>query len=243
MDAPETNSASEAVPPLDPSGAGVRSLLLKAGGLLILAIIVALLCHYTALRQWLEPAGVAVDWVRRTGAWGAAIFVVASTVLMMLGLPRLLLCPPAGVLFGFWGGMAVSLVSTLAAYQAVFMFVRGRHRNHAPTPALPKKLAWLARDPGWMGVLVARLLPVHGMAITLALSLSKVRNSAYLLGSLVGLAPEAAPLVLLGASLNPDGEPHMVSSIIATGLLAGVAGIGIFWGIRRARRKRGSGPG
>jgi uncharacterized membrane protein YdjX (TVP38/TMEM64 family) len=235
MDEPVSKAPPEAGGFREDSAAGARVLLLKAGAFLAVAIVVALLCRYTALRHWFEPAGGAIDWVRNTGVWGAVIFVLGSTLLMVFGLPRLVLCVPAGVLFGFWGGMGTSLVSTMMAYQTIFLLIRGRRNGGRATPALPRKLAWLARDPGWMGVLVARLLPIHGMAVTVALSLSKVRNGPYLLGSLIGLAPEAAPLVLLGASLNPAGRVNLLGGVVATLAFAGVAGLGILWGIRRAR--------
>lgn len=50
-------------------------------------------------------------------------------------------------------------------------------------------------------MILTRLIPVPGLIGTAALSLSPVRKRAFLLGSFIGLVPEAVPLLLLGAGL------------------------------------------
>jgi uncharacterized membrane protein YdjX (TVP38/TMEM64 family) len=129
------------------------------------------------------------------------------SLLIVVGVPRLLFCPLAGALFGFWGGLAVSVAGTMISYYAAFQVIRGRRVNADETPPLPPKLAFLAGQPGLAAVVVSRMLPVPGMIVTVALAMCNVRVRVYLLGSFLGLFPEAAPLVLLGAGiLHADAE-------------------------------------
>ncbi|HPO42207.1 MAG TPA: VTT domain-containing protein [Verrucomicrobiota bacterium] len=181
------------------------ALLVKA--LLFLAIAIAGIVAYrfTPLKEWLQPAGAAADWVRQTGFRGVAAFFLVMALLIVVGVPRLLFCPLAGALFGFWGGMAMSVLGTMASYYAAFLVIRGRRHNTNQAPPLHPKLAFLADQPGLAAVIVSRMLPVPGMVATVALALSNVRTGVYLAGSLVGLIPEAVPLVLLGAGVLHSG--------------------------------------
>ena len=155
----------------------------------------------------LQPAGHAAEWLRQTGVWGVALLLLGMSALILMGVSRLMFCPLAGALMGFWGGLGLSIAGTMISYYAAFRVIRGRRANDEAAPPLHPKLAFLAGRPGLAAVIVSRIVPVPGMIVTLALSMSNVRTRTYLLGSLIGLIPEAAPLVLLGAGiLNPDSE-------------------------------------
>ncbi len=185
------------VPPRAGAGFSGRRILARAAVLLVVVLAGMLAYRLTPLRDWLEPAGEAARWLRRTGWVGVLWFYAGTALLIFLGVPRLVFCPLAGALFGFWGGLAVSLLAPTTSYFLTFLVLRGRAEG--PLPDLPPALRFLAHDPGMSGVILARLLPLPGMWITLALSLSGVGRRKYLFGTLIGLAPEAAPLVLLGA--------------------------------------------
>jgi uncharacterized membrane protein YdjX (TVP38/TMEM64 family) len=199
----------------------MRRTLLKAGALLSAVLLGALLYRFTPLRESLEPAGRVAAWVRATGWTGVLAFLAASTALVFLGVPRLLFCPFAGALYGFWGGLALSVVAPTTSYFTTFLLVRGRRSGRRPV-RLPRRLAFLSRNPGFTGVVLARLIPLPGMMITLALSLSKVSRTAYLAGTAVGLIPEAAPLVLLGGGLlHPGPKNYLHFAAIALFVVVG----------------------
>src|SRR5512138_1470156 len=81
----------------------------KALVFLAIAVAGALAYRFTPLKEWLLPAGEAATWIRQTGFWGAAVFLLGMSVLVVVGVPRLLFCPLAGALFGFWGGLGLSI--------------------------------------------------------------------------------------------------------------------------------------
>jgi uncharacterized membrane protein YdjX (TVP38/TMEM64 family) len=218
-----------------PGGSGAvsgRRILLRAAVLLGVVICGLLVYRLTALREWLEPAGAVAAWVRARGWPGALLFYAGTALLIFLGVPRLVFCPLAGALYGFWGGLALSLAAPATSYFLTFLALRGRAEG--PLPDLPPGLRFLARDPGMSGVILARLLPLPGMLITLALSLSGVGRRKYLFGTLIGLIPEAAPLVLLGAGWVDRNLGHPVHFGALALVLFGVGWLA--W--RRVRHKQ-----
>jgi uncharacterized membrane protein YdjX (TVP38/TMEM64 family) len=214
------------------TGIDTRRLLRKAVVLLGIVVAGTVAYRFTPLKEWFEPAGQAAAWVRDTGVRGILAFYALSATLIFLGVPRLVFCPVAGAVYGFWGGLALSLVAPATSYYLTFLTLRGR--NDGPIPGLPRSLAFLSRDPGVSGVILARLLPLPGMLITLALSLSGVGRRKYLLGTLIGMIPEAAPLVLLGSGLlNPGPNRHIHFGAMALLLVAVV-----WFAIRGVRRRQ-----
>ena len=172
-------------------------------------------------QEVLGPAGRYAAFLRDHGAWTIPLFVASTSVLIFLGVPRLLFCPLAGAAFGFWTGLVGSTLGTMLAYLASFLWIRGRRDEvrDLPEPAHPA-LAFLPRQPGLATVVLIRLLPVPGLLGTAALALSSVRPGAYLLGSLIGSIPQAAPLVLLGAGLLTGDRRQLVwLAVLAVGLI------------------------
>jgi uncharacterized membrane protein YdjX (TVP38/TMEM64 family) len=219
--------------PAAQSAVQFKVVLVKAAVLLVIAMAGAVAYRFTPLKEWLQPAGQAASWVRETGLWGAAIFLLGMSVLILVGVPRLLFCPVAGAVFGFWGGLGISIAGTMISYYTAFRVIRGRRTNGDVTPPLHPKLAFLAGHPGLPAVTVSRMVPVPGMIVTLALSMSNVRTRIYLLGSLVGLIPEAAPLVLLGAGLLNPGAETLIKLGIGAFVCILVAALAIHYLVRR----------
>jgi uncharacterized membrane protein YdjX (TVP38/TMEM64 family) len=197
---------------------GPRLLLIKALLLGVLALAGALLARIPGVREWLAPAGRLIPILDQLGWTAAPLFTLGSALLITLGVPRLVFCPLAGAAFGFGYGLLLSTIATMISYIAVFFFVRGRIQDDDTPFTPPPQLAFLRQNPGLPGVIVARLIPLPGLLTSIALSLSPVRRRTYLFGSLVGLVPEAVPLVLLGAGLL-DGNPKQLASLGAGALL------------------------
>jgi uncharacterized membrane protein YdjX (TVP38/TMEM64 family) len=198
MSLPDSRPQTAAIlPPVN-----TRAVLVKSLVLLVLAVLGAILYATTPLKDWLGKAGPVGVWFREMGFFGLLLFTVAASVLILAGVPRLLLCPLAGALYGFWIGLAASLAATMASYYVGFIWIRGRQKHGLDRPSLPHQLAFLAGDPGFSGVVIGRLAPAPGMVVTLALALSNVSTLSYILGSAIGLIPEAVPAVLAGVMEN-----------------------------------------
>lgn len=220
MSAASPEPAAARLPPAAPP-IEARKILIKAVCLLVIGVLGGLAYRFTALKDWLEPAGAVADWVRQAGWPGILVFTGSAALLVFLGVPRLIFCPVAGALFGVWLGLLVSLVSSLAGYHAAFLVVRGRKRDGLNV-AWPPGLAFLAHDPGLGGVIVARLLPLPGLVVNLGLAVSRVRKRVYLAGTAIGMIPQALPLVLLGAGLiQHSAKDYMRLGVL--GLLAVMA--------------------
>ena len=197
---------------------GTRWLLLKALILVALAVLGAVLARVPGVRAALGPAGRFAAWMGNLGWEGPPLFILGTALLTAVGVPRLWFCPLAGAAFGFWGGLVTNTVATMLAYFVSFLFIRGRIEDRETPYPLPASLAFLRHDPGVAGVILTRLIPVPGLIATAALSLSPVRKRAFLLGSLIGLVPEAVPLILLGAGLF-DGNPRQLAWMGAGAIL------------------------
>ncbi len=211
------DGAEVAVPLVSPARVLTKGLLLLA-----LAVFGVVVYRVTPLAGWLAPAGALAERIDALGAVGALAFVLAMAACVLVGVPRLLFCPLAGAIYGFWGGLGLSIAGTMASYYTAFLFLRGRWSGSRPRLALHPKLRFLEHDPGLGGVVVARLLPLPGMVSTVGLSLSGVGHRIYLAGSLVGLVPEAAPLVLLGTgALQTD--PRQIAQLAVAGLVCVMA--------------------
>ncbi len=221
-----------AAPPAEVGFGAARRVWIKAGILFGVVLLGTLAYRLTPLRDWLQPAGAAAAWVRSAGWIGVGSFYAGSALLIFLGVPRLVFCPVAGALYGFWGGLALSLAAPATSYFLAFLALRGRAEG--PLPNLPAGLRFLSRDPGMSGVILARLIPLPGMFITLALALSGVGRRKFLFGTLIGLIPEAAPLVLLGAGVVKREAGHPLHFGALALLL-----VGVFWlAWRRVRRRQ-----
>ncbi len=205
---------------------GPRLLLIKAAVLAGLALVGALLARTPWVREWLGPGGTLSQELRHLDLAAYPIFIAGSGLLIAVGVPRLLFCPVAGAAFGFWQGLVISTTSTMLAYIATFAFVRGQLADREKPWMLPVRLEFLKRDPGVAGVILTRLIPVPGLIGTLALALSPVRKRTFLAGSLIGLVPEAVPLLLLGAGLL-EGSPRQLAWTFAGGLVLVMVCLGL----------------
>lgn len=210
-----------------------RLLLLVAGLLAGLALI-----YLTPIRPWLQDTQRVRAALRDLGLWSYPACVLAVAVLVTCGIPRLLFCALGGMLLGFWWGLILTQAGTLLGCYAVFLFVRwgGRHWVLHRWPGLGK-WAQRAREHGLVGVILVRQLPVHGTILNLCLGLSHVKHRHFLLGTAIGLIPEAIPVTLVGAGLVQRSfkESAGYMGIAAAAFILIFAGAG--YALRSLRRR------
>lgn len=190
--------------------------------LVIAALIGAMLAvSLLPIRAWIQDVGKLREALAALGAWKFPICALAVGVLVGCGVPRLVFCAVGGMILGFWGGMGVVSVGTVLGYYSVFLFVRwgGRDWVMHRWPGL-KRWSEAMRGQGFMAVLLARQLPLHGTFVNLVLGLSRVRHRHFLFGTIIGMMPEAIPLTLVGAGL-------MKASIAGRGRYIGMAAVAL----------------
>lgn len=160
--------------------------------------------------------------VNAYGLLAPFIFMASTTLLVCLGVPRLLFCPVGGMLFGFFPGLLYGTTGTMLAYYIVFSFVKlvGKDFLIGRYPRLNRFTQLLERG-GIPGVLLARQMPIHGMVVNLVLGLSPIKQKDFLIGTAIGLFPEAIPFTLVGTGMKQGSlEKSAVYIVIAVAILA-----------------------
>lgn len=207
---------------------------------LLLGLAVAL--RHLPVSATLERATLSIE---SLGWWAPATFVVLYVVCTMLLLPRTVLTVGAGFLFGplhglLWALLAINLGANLA-------FLSGRHllrnvverRIHADgrIQALDQAVA----GNGWRIVALMRMTPVFPYSLlNYALGLTRIRWRHFALGSLAGMFPGTAMLVILGTftdfAAEKSDEPTglLVRSLYAVGVI--VTLLATWWVTRFAKR-------
>lgn len=158
---------------------------------------------------WMAPA-----------AWMAIVFMLVA-----VGIPRLLFCPVGGLAFGFWKGLLWTQVASLAGYYVLFLFVRwgGRDFVLRHWPRVGRLKDHFHGHSAALMVFAVRQLPISGLVINFLLGLSPIRHRHFLLGTALGILPEAIPFTLVTSGtfkLNGQNTPLYIAA--AVGLLLGV---------------------
>ncbi len=211
----------------------VRALVFVAvltGGLLIIFLspLKEYLGHYREITQQLAHMGMAAP----------ALFVLGVAVLVFMGVPRLILCFIGGMAFGFFWGLLWSQIGTSIGFYAAFLFVRwgGRDLVLRCWPKLGR-LAQRFKKHSLPAVILIRQLPVNGIFINLLLGLLPIRQVDYLLGTAIGILPEAIPCTLIGSGMGQSSLGKGLSYI--TGAMALLIVFWLFCGLLvRARRNK-----
>ncbi len=173
---------------------------------LLLAIGICLVVlHFSPAEELLTNIGVLKEKMRATGAFAPLIFFAASTLLAAIGIPRLGLTLAAGMLFGFKIGLPLALGSTLAGSYSTFCVARWCGQSWAEKVAgKSRRISFLMQNQSVSTVFLCRQLPITNVIINLLFSLSSVRHSTFILGSLLGFIPGALVATLSGSSLGKE---------------------------------------
>ena len=184
----------------EPGGSLLRPVL---KGAVLLAVLIACLSivYLTSLRQLLHQVWEINTRLQGMGLAAPFIFIGGVALLVAIGCPRLLLCPIGGLAFGFWKGFFWTQVGTLIGFYATFLFVRwgGRDFVLGRSPRLRQYAAFF-KQSGFAAVVLLRQMPVAGFFINILLGLTRLKHRDFILGTLLGITPEAIPATLIGSS-------------------------------------------
>jgi uncharacterized membrane protein YdjX (TVP38/TMEM64 family) len=191
-------------------------------GIVVLAVIAvgAGIVYFTPLKEYWHNVRKAVDAIHGAGAYGAAIFIIAAAIGMLIGCPRIAVCGIGGMAFGFWEGLIFSQAATLLGAWLTFVLVRWCGRDfierHWPKAY---RLSEKIQNRGVTTVLLLRQLPIHTMAVNITLGLTRLRHRDFLIGTLLGTLPESIPFTLLGTGIVSESASRSVSYIIGSAVL------------------------
>jgi uncharacterized membrane protein YdjX (TVP38/TMEM64 family) len=178
------------------------------------------------------------DWidreVRDKGASGKLLFVAVAAFATAVAIPRHAVSFLGGYAFGLGLGTALALLATEIGCVLVFFYGRliGRPLVSARLGAHVRRIEdFLAANPFSMTLLI-RLLPVgNNFATCLAAGVSRVPARPFLLGSLVGYAPQTLVFALAGSGIEM-GANFRVALAVLFFVVSGAIGI---WLYRRYR--------
>jgi uncharacterized membrane protein YdjX (TVP38/TMEM64 family) len=214
-------------------------------GLLRPLLLAALLVGATVavslspIRAWLQDLPRIRQSLASLGVWAYPVCVLAVALLVGCGVPRLLLCAIGAMVLGFWRGLLLTQLAALLGYYAIFAAVRwgGRDWVLHRWPNL-RRWADALHDQGIMGVILIRQFPLHGTLTNLCLGLSAVKHRHFILGTAIGLLPEAIPIALVGAGLVKASLKDSAGYIAAAALAFAVIWIASGYALRALRRSR-----
>jgi uncharacterized membrane protein YdjX (TVP38/TMEM64 family) len=193
---------------------------LMAAGLVAIAFALPLLGASTA-------QGTLERLVSEGGIRGPAMFLVLSTTLIALGLPRQIPAFVAGYAFGIWYGVGIALVTQVMACTADFIWARAVGRAFVQRRfgrLLGKFDAMLAAQP-FMATLTLRLMPVgSNILLNLAAGLSSIRALPFLAASAIGFIPQTIVFALIGRGSAPS-HTHVLALGIAMFALSATLGV------------------
>jgi uncharacterized membrane protein YdjX (TVP38/TMEM64 family) len=202
-------------------------------GVLVLAgCVVALVVDVPAvgtLRGWLADAG--------TPGWAGLLVCLALATLAPV--PRTALSMLAGVLAGFWGGLALAVGSGVLGALAGFALARWLGREAVTRlagPRLAQADALLTRR-GMVSVMTGRLIPITPFTlVSYAGGLSGIRLRDYLAGSALGLVPGTLLHVTIGATVGAAGDGGGATLLLS--LLPAAAAVVALFALRGRRACR-----
>lgn len=184
--------------------------------------------HGAALGSWIQ------DWGR--GSW--VVFILAGTLLISAGFPRLLFAFIAGAIFNtLIAVLLAQLAACLAAilgYYSVRLLGRDVIARRFQNPV--RHLDKLLDDHGFMVFLFLRVCPVGHTLLTNSLAgLSSVSFRIFFAASFVGFLPMTFVCVLLGSGFS---DPFHLKFWIGIGSFVIISLLSL-WHFKRSRLGRG----
>jgi len=197
-------------------------------GLLLLAFWIFRPVSEEQLRDAIDPLGAAAP----------LVYVPVSALLGALLVPGALLAAAAGLLFGTWLGLGVSLAAAVLSSLVAHAIGTRAGREGFDDLAGPRAsvAAGALRGGGTGAVIVQRLLPwVPDGPCNYGWGIVGVTRRALVLGTVIGATPRALAYASLGDSLDDLSSPGGIGGA-ALLLMTGILGAGL--AARAVRRGR-----
>jgi len=180
-----------------------------SGRKFLLFIAVAALCvavfHLTPLREYLTDVQQWRARVAESGIWGLLLFFLVITVLIAMGVPRLIFCALAGLLFGFGRGLLVAQAGCILGSYGTFLFARWAGRPWVSKKmARHEKLKALVENPTFGTVVLVRQLPITCAVPNTLFGVTRIGHGLYLVGTFVGMLPSTVIVTLIGSGLGKE---------------------------------------
>lgn len=210
----------------------------RTRALLLLAVLVAAVV--VAVTVPLPSPYELRDWAIRLGPTAPLVFFLAHAIVTTTPIPRTAFTLAAGLMFGPVWGLALAVGASLVSALLGFAIARrlggraiarlGPHRVRA----LEERLC----ERELLTVTSSRLVGIPFAPLNYTLGVTSVGWVAYVIGTLIGLVPGTAAVVLLGDAVTGGTSPGMIAMLLVTGTLGA---IGVIVSARGRRRRATSG--
>lgn len=173
--------------------------------------ILLLITYLSPLKEHLTHVQEIKDMLAGYGAMAPLVFVCAMSLVTAVGIPRMVIYPLGGLVFGFAEGLAWSLLATVIGAYLTFLYARwsGRSLVVKRWPSL-SKITTKLDNRGFLSVALIRQMPSPGFLTNLLFGLSSVRTRCFLAGTILGSIPSAIPATLIGSSVSHGSDDHRI---------------------------------
>jgi uncharacterized membrane protein YdjX (TVP38/TMEM64 family) len=208
------------------------------GSLLIGVVGCSFLIYSMPLKDVLNQSQQIKLWLAETGYAAPAVFTLAAALLTAIGMPRLLLCTLAGVVFGFTWGFVWSHFGTLLGAYGTFIFARWSGREYVQQ-RFPKiiALSQATQARGWRSVLFMRQLPISGLYNDILLGMSTVSHCDFWIGSALGFLPLGVTATLVGAGAIQADISHLAQYLGIAAVAFFILTLSLKWILAQRQRK------
>ena len=206
-------------------------------GVVLVGLAVAF--YFSPIRPWLSDTEAVRRKLAAMGWWAYPACVLGVAVLVACGAPRLLFAAVGAMVLGLWRGLVLTQLGALIGYYGVFCFVRWGGGDWV-LQRWPRVGRWaeLLRGQGAVGVFLVRQIPIHGTLLNMCLGLSGVKHRHFLIGSAIGLLPEAVPVGLVGAGLAQSSVKQSAAYLGLAFVVFVVVGVICAQALRRWKQTR-----
>jgi uncharacterized membrane protein YdjX (TVP38/TMEM64 family) len=221
-------------------GFPIRKVAYVFGGVLLAAIILALVWTHTPLADMVTRENAAALGNRFSGYWWAPLLViVAYTPASFIMFPRWLITMTAVIAFGPWKGFVYAMTGVIVAAIATFLPGRLIGRDKLERYAGPrlKRVAKFMQQRGLIAVTAVRLVPIAPFpVINMAMGALRVRLGHFVLGTFLGMLPGMLAATVLSDQLAAAlEEPARVNGWLIAAAILTLATLA-FFGQRMLRR-------
>jgi uncharacterized membrane protein YdjX (TVP38/TMEM64 family) len=209
--------------------------------LLIIVIGCSFLIYSVPLKEVLNQSHQIKLWFAETGYASPAIFTLIAALLTAIGMPRLLLCTLAGLLFGFTWGFILSHFGTALGAYGTFVFARWSGREFVQHK-FPKiiTLSQSTQTRGWRSVLFMRQLPISGLYNDILLGMSSVSHCDFWIGTVLGFLPLGVTATLVGAGAIQADMTHLAQYLAIAAITFFLLPLSLKWILAQRRNGKAS---
>ena len=207
--------------------------------LLLIAVVgCSFLIYSMPLKDALKQSYQIKSLLAETGYAAPAVFTLVAALLTAIGMPRLLLCTLAGVIFGFTWGFVWSHFGTVIGAYGTFIFARWSGREYVQQK-FPKIIALSksTQAKGWRSVLFMRQLPISGLYNDILLGLSSVSHCDFWIGTALGFLPLGVTATLVGAGAIQADISHLAQYLGIAACAFFILTLSLKWILTQRQRK------